>query len=380
MTKARQGLQLVGPFKVSRRLSFSSYRKCFLEVVAEASSSFLSEADYMLDFRLPNADDVLLAEQRLRGVAVVTPVVRSDLLDKVTGAKVFIKLENLQHTNAFKFRGAYNRLYSLDRDTCPDGVIAYSTGNHGQAIATVGRILGIATTIVVPSDAPENKLRRASAAGATVVKYDRETQSREQVAAELAKAGRFTIVPPGDHHDVIAGQGTAVLEALREVGPNNVDAVLLPCGGGGLSAGACLAVKALQSRAEIWAVEPANFDETRRSLLTNRREANKSAQGSICDALLAATPAELPFEVNRRQLSGVFTADDDAVIEAMAFCFEHFRVVLEPGGAIGIAATFSDEAMETLRGKRVLIVASGGNVDSDLFASVITGRSEIQVG
>jgi threonine dehydratase len=325
----------------------------------------------MLSFTTPTIRDVLDASARLRGVAVETPVVRSDLLDEITGAKVFVKLESLQHTGAFKFRGAYNCLSRLDRSTCPDGVVAYSTGNHGQAIATVGRMLDIPTTVVMPSNAPENKVEKARKAGARIVRYDRERQSREEVAAELAREGQYAVVPPGDHHHVIAGQATVAFEALERFGADAFDAIVVPCGGGGLSAGTCLAVEAARSPAQVWAAEPSDFDDTRRSLATGRRETNPAGRVSICDALLAPVPAELPFSINGSRLSGVLAADDAAVRRAMAFCFETFRVVVEPGGAVALAGLMTDPAASPLRGKRVLVVASGGNVDAALFASAI---------
>jgi threonine dehydratase len=327
----------------------------------------------MLSFQTPVARDVLDASARLRGVALDTPLVRSDLLDELTGAKIVVKLESLQHTGAFKFRGAYNCLSRLDRDTCPDGVVAYSTGNHGQAIATVGRMLGISTTVVMPSNAPANKVEKARKAGARIVRYDRERQSREEVAAELSREGRFAVVPPGDHHHVIAGQGTVAFEALDRRGADAFDAIVVPCGGGGLAAGTCLAVEAARSHAQVWAAEPAEFDDTRRSLASGQRETNPAGRTSICDALLAPVPAELPFSLNGERLTGVLAADDDAVRRAMAFCFETFRVVVEPGGAVALAAMMADPNASALRGKRVLIVASGGNVDAALFAAAIGG-------
>jgi threonine dehydratase len=330
----------------------------------------------MLSYQTPVANDVRDAAMQLRDVAIDTPIVRSDLLDEITGAKVFVKLESLQHTGAFKFRGAYNCLSRLDRHDCPDGVVAYSTGNHGQAIATVGRMLGIATTVVMPSNAPANKVEKARIAGAQIVRYDRERQSREAVAAELATRGRFAVVPPGDHHHVIAGQGTVALEALTRLGPDAIDAIVVPCGGGGLSAGTCLAVEAAGSRAQVWAAEPAEFDDTRRSLASGNRETNPAGKVSICDALLAPVPAELPFSINSQRLSGVLAADDHAVMQAMAFCFEAFRVVVEPGGAVALAALMTDPAAASLRGKRVLVIASGGNVDAALFASAI-GKADV---
>jgi threonine dehydratase len=329
----------------------------------------LSNKVSMPSFITPAPADVVDAATRLRDIAINTPVVRSDRLDALTGARVFVKLENLQRTGAFKFRGAYNCLSRLDRSLCPDGVVAYSTGNHGQAIATVGRLLDIPTTVVMPSNAPANKIRKAERQGAKIVLYDREKQSREEVAAELALRGKFAVVPPGDHHHVIAGQGTAALEALATLGQVAPDMIVVPCGGGGLAAGTCLAVEAAGSRAQVWAAEPARFDDTRRSLASGNRETNHSAT-SICDALLAPTPAELPFSINRERLSGVLVANDDEVMHAMQFCFDEFRVVIEPGGAVALASLLSDP-VASIKGKTVLVLASGGNVDASLFARAI---------
>ncbi|MCY0386162.1 threonine/serine dehydratase [Robbsia sp. Bb-Pol-6] len=324
-----------------------------------------------MQYLTPTAADVRDAAERLAGVAIHTPIVRSDRLDALTGARVFVKLESLQHTAAFKFRGAYNALSRLDRASCPDGVVAYSTGNHGQAIATVGRLLGIPTTVVMPSNAPANKIKKAETQGARIVLYDRDRQSREDVAAELARQGRFAVVPPGDHHHVIAGQGTVAFESLDVLGADRPDMIIVPCGGGGLSAGTCLAVEAAGARAQVWAAEPARFDDTRRSLCSGKRETNAATTPpSICDALLAPTPAELPFSINRQRLSGVLVADDTAVMAAMRLCFEAFRTVVEPGGAVALAALLSDPGAP-VRGKTVLVIASGGNVEASLFAQAI---------
>lgn len=336
----------------------------------------------MTGFTQPVAQDVIDAMARLKDVAVDTPIVRSDRLDAMTGARVFIKLENLQHTGAFKFRGAYNCLSQLDRSTCPDGVVAYSTGNHGQAISTVGRMLGIPTTVVMPSNAPANKIKKARENGARIVLYDRERQSREAVAAELAKEGQYAVVPPGDHHHVIAGQGTVAYEALQSLsarlGRDAVDMIVVPCGGGGLSAGTILAVEAAGAKAQVWASEPADFDDTRRSLASGQRETNPAGRVSICDALLAPVPAELPFSINGERLSGVLTADDATVMETMRFLFDECRVVVEPGGAVGLAGVIAQARSadaDRLKGKTILVIASGGNVDPQLFATAILGEA-----
>lgn len=318
---------------------------------------------------LPTAADVLDAWLRLRDVAVDTPVLRSDALDKLLGDRAFVKCESLQHTDAFKFRGAYNRLSRIAPGEASDGVLAYSTGNHGQAVATVGRLLSMRATLVMPADAPAVKLAKARSQGAEVVLYDRATESREAVAARLAESRRFVLMPPGDDPYVVAGQGTATLEAIESLGADGVDAFYVPCGGGGLAAGTCLALKAAGCKAEVFAAEPKGFDDTLRSLAAGRRVRNTEPSGSICDALLAPTPAELPFEINRRRLVGVPAADDAAVLEAMRFAFEELRVVVEPGGAVALASLLAEPGV--LNGKSALITASGGNVDPATFSAAL---------
>lgn len=328
-----------------------------------------------MDLRLPEAADVLEAHERLEGVALRTALLRSDELDARTGGKVFVKCENLQRTGAFKFRGAYNCLSRLDRTAYPGGVVAYSTGNHGQAVATVGRMLEIPITIVMPHDAPSVKIAKARAQGADVVLYDRHRERREDIAARIASTNRVAIVPPGDNRFVIAGQGTAAGEALQVLSGTDVDIVLTPCGGGGLAAGTCLAVEAFRSKAEVWAAEPVGFDDTRRSLASGQREKNQRLDGSICDALLAPTPAELPFAINRERLSRVLVADDAQVLEAMRFAYEEFRVVMEPGGAVGLAALLADP--EALRGRTAVVIASGGNVDAAVFMQALARTTDL---
>ncbi len=327
-----------------------------------------------MNLRRPVAADVLDAHERLRGTVVETPLLRSDAIDAQVGGRVFVKCENLQVSGAFKFRGAYNCLSRLDRSVYPGGAVAYSTGNHGQAIATVGRMLGVSTTIVMPNDAPRVKIARARACGAEVVLYDRHKEKREEIAAAIAEKNPVAIVPPGDDPYVIAGQGTAAGEALRALVGVVVDVVLVPCGGGGLAAGTCLATEAHRSKADVWAAEPADFDDTRRSLVSGNREVNLKLAGSICDALLAPTPAELPFSINRERLSRVLSADDASVAAAMRLAYEELRLVVEPGGAVGLAALLASPGC--LNGKTAVVIASGGNVDATVFARILSQQSD----
>jgi len=323
----------------------------------------------MIDLRLPTAEDVIDARRRLAGIAIQTPILRSERLDALTGASVYIKCENLQRTGAFKFRGAYNCLSRLDRAAYPGGVVAYSTGNHGQAIATVARMLGIRATIVMPSDAPAVKIKKVRQNGAEIVLYDRNRQSREEIAAEIAEKAPVAVIPPGNNPFVIAGQGTAVAEGLGQVTISDVSVVLVPCGGGGLAAGTCLATDAAGSRAEVWAVEPEGFDDTRRSLHSGRRETNPALSGSICDALLAVTPAELPFAINSKRLSRALSVPDEGVRRAIKFAYDELRLVAEPGGVIALAALLSQP--DLLRGRGALVVLSGGNVDPEIFKQAL---------
>jgi threonine dehydratase len=322
----------------------------------------------MTDLTIPTPADVLDAARVLSPVAVRTPLLCSPALDRLTGGEILLKCENLQRSGAFKFRGAYNRLHRLDRAAFPGGVVAYSTGNHGQAVATVGRMLDIRATIVMPSDAPANKIAKVRENEGEVVLYDRARESREEIAARIAARSPVAVVPPGDDPFVIAGQGTAFLEAAAQA-DGAVDLVIVPCGGGGLAAGTGLAIDAAGSSAELWAAEPEAFDDTRRSLESGRREVNERLSGSLCDALLAPMPAELPFALNCRKLSRVLTASDEEVLAAIRFAFEHLRLVVEPGGAVALAALLARP--EALRGRRAVVVLSGGNVEPEVFRSAL---------
>jgi threonine dehydratase len=318
----------------------------------------------------PGPADVLDAQERLGGVAVRTPILRSDEIDRAIGARVFVKAESLQRTGAFKFRGAYNCLSRLDPKQWPGGVVAYSTGNHGLAVATVARMCGLKATIVVPSDAPVVKLHGAVRQGAELLTYNRHTESREEISAAYAARTGAAVVAPGDHPHVLAGQGTVVNEALQQLsGETNVDVVVVPCGGGGLAAGTCLAVEAQGSAASVWAGEPADFDDTKRSLAAGARVRNPAVSGSICDSLLAVTPAELPWSINSKRLERVITADDARVREAMRLLFRELRLVAEPGAAIGIAGLLEPDV--DLVGRTVLVVVSGGNVDPAVYAAAL---------
>lgn len=322
--------------------------------------------------RVPRWADVQRAARAIAPHVRRTPLLRFAALDAVAGGPVWLKLENLQITGSFKVRGAFNALLALAPEQRSRGVVAYSTGNHGQAIAWAARQLGVQATIVMPVDAPKNKVAKALAQGARVVHYDRTRESREAIGMRLLAESGGTLVPPGDHPDVLAAQGTVALEALEDL-PDGARGELglfaAPCGGGGLMAGCCLALDALAPAARRVAVEPAGFDDTVRSLASGRRETNDPDARTLCDALQAATPAELPFAINQPMLTQAVAVTDGEVARAMRFALEELRVVAEPGGSVALAALLAGHL--DVQGRSAVIVLSGGNVDLPLLQSVI---------
>ena len=330
------------------------------------------------DTALPVLADIEAAAARLHGRAVVTPLLEPPALADRLGARVLIKPECLQRTGSFKFRGAFNKLVQIPAARRANGVVAYSSGNHAQGVAAAAQLLGVPATIVMPSDAPEIKLANTRAYGAEVVPYERSSESREARAREIAEQRGATLVPPYDDPDIIAGQGTCGLEIARqaEAAGAALDAVLICCGGGGLSAGCALALSALAPQAALYTVEPAGFDDTARSLAAGTRLANQPGAKSLCDALLSPRPGRLTFQINRRLFAGGLVVDDHEVSEAMAAAFRGLKLVVEPGGAVALAAALSGKL--PLKGKTVAVVLSGGNVDPDTFTAALgaCGRSQ----
>jgi len=318
--------------------------------------------------------DVEAAAERLRGVAVTTPLLENAQLNTRVGGRVLLKAETLQRSGSFKFRGAYNRLSQLDAAQRKAGVVAWSSGNHAQGVAAAAQMLGVPATIVMPSDAPVLKIENTHGYGAGIRLYDRWTESREDIAMGIARARGAVTVPPFDDPHIMAGQGTVGLELARQAEAAGVrlDAVLAPCSGGGLMAGLSTAVKHSQPQAEVYSVEPAAFDDMARSLAAGTRQRNEGGAVSFCDALLTPTPGELTFTVNRRLLAGGLSVTDEEVSAAMAYAFSVLKLVVEPGGAVALAAVLSGKL--PTEGRTIAVVLSGGNVDPATFAEAI-GRT-----
>jgi threonine dehydratase len=315
--------------------------------------------------------DIEAAAGRLAGLAVVTPLVESPALNERLGGRILLKPETLQRGGAFKFRGAMNKIAQLTGEQRRRGVVACSSGNHAQGVALAAGMCGAPAVIVMPADAPAMKVANTRAYGAEVIHYDRYTQDRDAITRTVAAERGMTIVWPFDDVDVAAGQGTAGIELVEQAG-TALDCVIVPVGGGGLAAGVSTAVKHHYPEAEVWGVEPAAFDDMARSLASGRRERIDPAARSICDALQSTSPGEITFEINRHTLAGVLTVTDAEVAEAMRYAFAVLKLVVEPGGCVGLAAALASKL--DLSGRTTGIVLSGGNVDAELFASILAGE------
>ena len=314
-------------------------------------------------------EDVQAAAERLRGVANRTPVLTSRTLDGVVGAAVHVKAECFQRGGAFKFRGAFNKIASLPDEIRAHGVLAYSSGNHAQAVAIAARLLGTSATILMPEDAPPAKLDATRGYGAEIVMYDRWTESREEIGARIAAESGAALVKPYDDPLVMAGQGTTALELLEEVA--GLELLVVPVGGGGLIAGCATAAKALQPAIRVVGVEPEAGDDTRRSLAAEER-IRIEVPRTIADGLQTSEPGELTFEVNRRLVDEIVTVTDAEILDAMAFLFDRLKVVTEPSGAVGVAALLANRI--DVESARVGVVVSGGNVGVARFAELLGGR------
>ncbi len=315
--------------------------------------------------------DIDAAARVIAPFAVRTPLLSPSVLNERMGTRIFLKPEMLQRTGSFKFRGAFNKLSSIPLDARGGGVVAFSSGNHAQGVAHAAQILGMQATIVMPSDAPLSKRERTKAYGAEVVLYDRDREDREAISRDIAERRGATMVRPYDDPFVIAGQGTVGREISEDMAALGLtpDIVVAPASGGGLIAGVATAIKARYPQAMVMSGEPEEFDDHARSLRAGKREAHGAKGRTICDALMAAIPGEITFSINSQLLAQGITATDAEVGTAVGFAFRELKLVVEPGGAVGLAALLAGRIDVT--GKNVVIVLSGGNVDADLFARLI---------
>ena len=315
--------------------------------------------------------DIDAAARVLAPFAVRTPLLSSPVLNERVGTRVFLKPEMLQRTGSFKFRGAFNKLSSIPPGARGGGVVAFSSGNHAQGVAAAAQILNMRATIVMSADAPLSKRERTKSYGAEVVLYDRDREDREAIANDIASKHGATLVRPYDDPLVIAGQGTAGREIAEDMAALGItpDIVVAPASGGGLVAGVATAVKARFPQAVVMSAEPEAFDDHARSLRAGKREPHQGQGRTICDALMALIPGEITFSINSRLLTKGLTASDAEVGTAVGFAFRELKLVVEPGGSVGLAALLAGHI--DISGKNVVIVLSGGNVDADMFAKLI---------
>jgi threonine dehydratase len=316
--------------------------------------------------------DIQAAAERIRGLAVRTPLIEARAASAATGARIFVKPEVLQRTGSFKFRGAMNRLSQLTADERKRGVVAFSSGNHAQGVAAAAQQIGTRATIVMPADAPKLKIANTRGYGAEVVLYDRQKEDRVAIGKRLAAEHGLTLVPPFDDYAVIAGQGTIGLELAEDARALGItfDAVLAPCSGGGLTSGIATAIATLSSPTKVYAVEPAAFDDLARSLKEGARVANAPGATSICDALMVDKPGELTFPILQKTKVGALSISDDDALTAMRHAFYELKVVTEPSGASALAAVLNRK-LET-KGMTIAVVLSGGNVDADMFRRALS--------
>jgi threonine dehydratase len=320
---------------------------------------------------LPTLADVQAAAARIAGVAIRTPLLENPRVNDRLGGRLFLKAEPLQRTGSFKFRGAYNFISQLSVEQRRCGVVAWSSGNHAQGVAEAARMLGVKATIVMPTDAPALKVANTRASGAEIVLYDRERDDREAIAKDIAGRSGAVPIPPYDHEWILCGQGTVGLEAVEQAREAGVvlDAIVANCSGGGLSTGVATAVKGLSPTTECYAAEPAGFDDLARSLAAGAIQRNNRLSGSICDALLAPQPGAITFPIAQARLTGSLVASDDEVLKAMALALKEYKLAVEPGGAVALAAVL--EGRIPTAGRAICVVCSGGNADPAMFAQAL---------
>ncbi|WP_370400716.1 threonine ammonia-lyase [Sulfitobacter sp. JB4-11] len=318
-----------------------------------------------------NIDMIRAANTRLEGHVRRTPLLNSSFLDDIAGRRVWVKPECLQHTGSFKFRGGWSALSALDDETRARGVIAFSSGNHAQGVALAAKLHGVPAVIVMPSDSPKLKIDNTRAYGAEVVLYDRATESREEIGADLSKARGLTLIKPFDEPQVIAGQGTCGLEIAAQAAAQGIEKadVLVCCGGGGLTSGIALALEADAPGLRVRPVEPEGFDDVARSLRSGRIEQNPRTSGNICDAIISRQPGDITFPIMQRLVGPALLISEDEALQAMGHAFNRLKVVAEPGGAAALAAALFRK--DQIEGENVIVTLSGGNVDPDMFARAL---------
>ena len=319
-----------------------------------------------------SANGVLLAAARLDGAAILTPLVENQPLNEMLEARILFKVETLQHCGSFKFRGAYNLLSQLAARGC-EGVVAWSSGNHAQGVAYAASRLGLRATIVMPADAPAIKRERVLSLGAEIVPYDRYTEDREAIGHEIAERKKWPLAPSYDHADIIEGQGTVALEAVNQAAALNesIDAFVFCCGGGGLASGGATILEEISPSAEIHIVEPEGFDDWGQSLSAGERVSIDASRRTICDAIATPVPGQLTFPILRRRSAIAHAVSEEAVRRAVFWAFERLKIVLEPGGAVALAAIL-EKSLDT-KGRTIVATLSGGNVDPALFAEILRG-------
>lgn len=320
---------------------------------------------------MSNIEMIEAAAERLAGHVRRTPLLSSPFLDEIAGRRVLVKPECLQHTGSFKFRGGWSAVSALDPETRARGVIAFSSGNHAQGVAYAAKLHGVPAVIIMPSDAPKMKIDNTRALGAEVVLYDRANEDRDALGAKLAAERGLTLIKPFDEPLVIAGQGTTGLEIAEQAAEQGVTGadVLVPCGGGGLTAGIALALEARAPGMRARPCEPEGFDDTARSLASGHIERNERLSGSLCDAIITPQPGQITFPINKRLCGPGLVVSEDEALHAMALAFSRLKIVLEPGGAVALAAALFRP--DQIAGDAVIAVGSGGNVDALVFRAAL---------
>ncbi len=318
---------------------------------------------------VPDFADVAAAHLRIRPLAWRTPLLENERVNDLLGGRLLIKAETLQRTGSFKFRGALNFILQLDDQQKKRGVVAWSSGNHAQGAAEAARLVGTPAAIIMPADAPKLKIANTRASGADVILYDRVKESREEIARKLAQERGAATMPPFDHPWIIAGQGTVGVEICEATAGLAVDHVVAPCSGGGLATGIALALAQLSPATRMHTAEPAGFDDMARSLASGARQTNAALSGSICDALLAPTPGEITFAIAREKIASGLAVSDEEAKQAMEVAWREYKIVVEPGGAVALAAILTHRL--PIKGKTAVAVCSGGNVDAATFTAAL---------